>query len=190
MDRRLRSSEWCATSWALEHGFLPDEVVRRGHGRPSLATIIEFLPSGDHEAESRSRASGNRGRCGCSRASGRFATSANNPPPSAGARRYLRERSGWPKRRLRAAGLPVPASGSRRTASSAASPSPTRMKGRGGSWDRSGRLCCCGGCRVRCPLGQSGSARAYSHSAHYVERGRAFKCRSGLDRRKFERAFS
>lgn len=41
------------TSWALEHGFLPDEVVRRGHGRPSLATIIEFLPSGDHEAENR-----------------------------------------------------------------------------------------------------------------------------------------
>lgn len=41
------------TSWALEHGLLPDEVVRRGHGRPSLATIIEFLPSGDHEAENR-----------------------------------------------------------------------------------------------------------------------------------------
>jgi mannitol-1-/sugar-/sorbitol-6-phosphatase len=41
------------TSWALEHGLLPDEVVRRGHGRPSLATIIELLPSGDHEAENR-----------------------------------------------------------------------------------------------------------------------------------------
>ncbi len=41
------------TGWALEHGLLPDEVVRRAHGRPSLATIIELLPQGDHEAENR-----------------------------------------------------------------------------------------------------------------------------------------
>jgi mannitol-1-/sugar-/sorbitol-6-phosphatase len=39
------------TSWALEHGLIPDEVVRRAHGRPSLATIIELLPHGDHAAE-------------------------------------------------------------------------------------------------------------------------------------------
>ncbi len=37
--------------WAFEHGLNPDEVVRRAHGRPSLATIIELLPNGDHEAE-------------------------------------------------------------------------------------------------------------------------------------------
>jgi sugar-phosphatase len=41
------------TGWALEHGLVPDEVVRQAHGRPSLATIIELLPHGDHEAENR-----------------------------------------------------------------------------------------------------------------------------------------
>jgi sugar-phosphatase len=41
------------TTWALEHGLIPDEVVRRAHGRPSLATIIELLPHGDHDAEVR-----------------------------------------------------------------------------------------------------------------------------------------
>jgi mannitol-1-/sugar-/sorbitol-6-phosphatase len=41
------------TGWALEHGLVPDEVVRRAHGRPSLATIIELLPHGDHDAENR-----------------------------------------------------------------------------------------------------------------------------------------
>jgi sugar-phosphatase len=39
------------TTWALEHGLIPDEVVRQAHGRPSLATIIELLPHGDHAAE-------------------------------------------------------------------------------------------------------------------------------------------
>jgi mannitol-1-/sugar-/sorbitol-6-phosphatase len=41
------------TGWALEHGLVPDQVVRQAHGRPSLATIIELLPHGDHEAENR-----------------------------------------------------------------------------------------------------------------------------------------
>ena len=41
------------TGWALEHGLVPDEVVRQAHGRPSLATIIELLPHGDYEAENR-----------------------------------------------------------------------------------------------------------------------------------------
>jgi len=41
------------TGWALEHGLVPEEVVRRAHGRPSLASIIELLPQGDHEAEDR-----------------------------------------------------------------------------------------------------------------------------------------
>jgi len=41
------------TGWAFEHGLNPDEVVRTAHGRPSLATIIELLPNGDHEAENR-----------------------------------------------------------------------------------------------------------------------------------------
>jgi sugar-phosphatase len=39
------------TLWALEHGLVPDEVIRQAHGRPSLATIIEVLPHGDHDAE-------------------------------------------------------------------------------------------------------------------------------------------
>jgi sugar-phosphatase len=41
------------TDWALKHGFDPNEVVRKAHGRPSLATIIELLPKGDHHAENR-----------------------------------------------------------------------------------------------------------------------------------------
>ena len=39
--------------WARQHGFDPDEVVRQAHGRPSIATIRELLPLGDHEAENR-----------------------------------------------------------------------------------------------------------------------------------------
>lgn len=42
------------TLWARQHGLPPEEVVRRAHGRPSLATIRELLPSAqDHEAENR-----------------------------------------------------------------------------------------------------------------------------------------
>lgn len=37
--------------WARRHGFDADEVVRRAHGRPSIATIRELLPEGNHEAE-------------------------------------------------------------------------------------------------------------------------------------------
>jgi sugar-phosphatase len=39
--------------WAIEHGFNPDEVVSRAHGRPSLTTVSEYLPNADHEAENR-----------------------------------------------------------------------------------------------------------------------------------------
>lgn len=39
--------------WAVEHGFNPEEVVAHAHGRPSLATIREYLPDSDHEAENR-----------------------------------------------------------------------------------------------------------------------------------------
>ncbi|MFI5059132.1 MAG: HAD family hydrolase [Candidatus Acidiferrales bacterium] len=41
------------TTWALKHGFDPEEVVRMAHGRTSLSTIIELLPEGDHAAEDR-----------------------------------------------------------------------------------------------------------------------------------------
>ena len=41
------------TRWALARGFDPDEVVRRGHGRPSIATVREYLPHADAEAENR-----------------------------------------------------------------------------------------------------------------------------------------
>ncbi len=39
--------------WAIEHGFNPDEVVARAHGRPSLTTVTEYLPNSDHKAENR-----------------------------------------------------------------------------------------------------------------------------------------
>ncbi|MGC2195034.1 MAG: HAD family hydrolase [Terriglobales bacterium] len=39
--------------WALAHAFNPDEVVARAHGRPSITTVREYLPDGDHEAENR-----------------------------------------------------------------------------------------------------------------------------------------
>jgi len=39
--------------WAVDHGFDPDEVIAHAHGRPSLATIREYLPNSDHQAENR-----------------------------------------------------------------------------------------------------------------------------------------
>jgi sugar-phosphatase len=39
--------------WALAHGFDPEEVVHRAHGRPSITTLREYLPNADHEAENR-----------------------------------------------------------------------------------------------------------------------------------------
>ena len=41
------------TKWANKHGFVPEEVVRRAHGRPSITTIRELLPHADHDAENR-----------------------------------------------------------------------------------------------------------------------------------------
>jgi sugar-phosphatase len=37
--------------WAVEHGFDPEEVVTRAHGRPSLATVRDYLPNADHQVE-------------------------------------------------------------------------------------------------------------------------------------------
>jgi mannitol-1-/sugar-/sorbitol-6-phosphatase len=39
--------------WAVEHGFDPEQVIARAHGRPSLSTVREFLPEADHAAENR-----------------------------------------------------------------------------------------------------------------------------------------
>jgi mannitol-1-/sugar-/sorbitol-6-phosphatase len=39
--------------WAEEHGFDPEEVVSRAHGRPSLTTVRDYLPHSDHVAENR-----------------------------------------------------------------------------------------------------------------------------------------
>ena len=39
--------------WALEHGFNPEEVIRKAHGRPSIATVRDYLPHADHETENR-----------------------------------------------------------------------------------------------------------------------------------------
>src|SRR5438270_1664624 len=41
------------SGWAIEHGFDPEEVVARAHGRPSLTTIRDYLPSANHELENR-----------------------------------------------------------------------------------------------------------------------------------------
>jgi sugar-phosphatase len=43
----------CWTKWALRHGFVPDEVIRIAHGRPSIATLRELLPDADHQAADR-----------------------------------------------------------------------------------------------------------------------------------------
>jgi sugar-phosphatase len=39
------------TAWANRFGLDPADVVRQAHGRPSIATIRELLPSADHHAE-------------------------------------------------------------------------------------------------------------------------------------------
>jgi len=39
--------------WAIDHGFDPEDVVRRAHGRPSRTTIRELLPNADVDAEDR-----------------------------------------------------------------------------------------------------------------------------------------
>ena len=39
------------TAWANRFGLDPEQVVRQAHGRPSIATIRELLPSADHRAE-------------------------------------------------------------------------------------------------------------------------------------------
>ena len=41
------------TRWAIAHGFDPDDVVKKAHGRPSVATIRDYLPHADHEGENR-----------------------------------------------------------------------------------------------------------------------------------------
>ena len=41
------------SGWAREHGFEPEVVVKQAHGRPSIATIRDLLPHGDHHAEDR-----------------------------------------------------------------------------------------------------------------------------------------
>lgn len=95
------------TQWAMAHGFDPDEVVRRAHGRPSISTIREYLPHADHEAENRVVESGE-------------IADLNGVVPLPGARELLEALP--PDRwtivtsctrqlgttRLRAAGLPIP----------------------------------------------------------------------------------
>jgi sugar-phosphatase len=39
--------------WANEHGFDPEEVTYKAHGRPSIDTIRDFLPDSDYELENR-----------------------------------------------------------------------------------------------------------------------------------------
>jgi mannitol-1-/sugar-/sorbitol-6-phosphatase len=39
--------------WAARHGLDAAEVVGRAHGRPSITTVREYLPNGDHLAENK-----------------------------------------------------------------------------------------------------------------------------------------
>jgi len=41
------------THWAARHGFDATEVVHRAHGRPSITTVREYLPNGDHLGENK-----------------------------------------------------------------------------------------------------------------------------------------
>jgi sugar-phosphatase len=41
------------TRWAARHGFDAAEVVHRAHGRPSITTVREYLPNGDHLGENK-----------------------------------------------------------------------------------------------------------------------------------------
>ena len=41
------------SKWARAREFDPEEVVAHAHGRPSIATVREYLPNADHEAENR-----------------------------------------------------------------------------------------------------------------------------------------
>jgi mannitol-1-/sugar-/sorbitol-6-phosphatase len=43
----------CWSRWSQLHGFDPEDVVRRAHGRPSMVTLRELLPDADLEAENR-----------------------------------------------------------------------------------------------------------------------------------------
>jgi mannitol-1-/sugar-/sorbitol-6-phosphatase len=39
--------------WARERGFDPEELVQKAHGRPSIATLRDYLPGADHALENR-----------------------------------------------------------------------------------------------------------------------------------------
>jgi sugar-phosphatase len=39
--------------WATERGFDSVQVVRKAHGRPSMTTVREYLPGGDHDSENK-----------------------------------------------------------------------------------------------------------------------------------------
>jgi sugar-phosphatase len=41
------------SGWASEHGFDPEEVIRKAHGRPSITTIREYVAEGVAEKENR-----------------------------------------------------------------------------------------------------------------------------------------
>jgi mannitol-1-/sugar-/sorbitol-6-phosphatase len=40
-------------NWALEHGFEPEELIQKAHGRPSMATVRDYLPYANQELENR-----------------------------------------------------------------------------------------------------------------------------------------
>jgi mannitol-1-/sugar-/sorbitol-6-phosphatase len=96
------------SQWAVEHGFDPETAVRLAHGRPSRTTIRELLPNADIDREDR-------------KVERREMEDLGGVVPLPGARELLRSLP--PERwtiatsctrplaevRLRAAGLPIPA---------------------------------------------------------------------------------
>ena len=96
--------------WAIEHGFDPEEVIAHAHGRPSLTTVREYLPNADHAAENRKveraeirRPGRSRTPAGHSSCCPAFLGSAGRWPVMSCTRRLAEVR-------IRAAGLPMPAS--------------------------------------------------------------------------------
>ena len=96
------------TAWANRFGLDPAEVVRQAHGRPSIATIRELLPSADHRAEDQAIEKAEiEDLRGCHRAAGYHINFSAHFPPIAS--RWLPRQLGrLAVVRLRAAGFAIP----------------------------------------------------------------------------------
>ena len=163
--------------WALEHGFDPTEVVAHVHGRPSLATIREFLPNADHAAENRE-------------IERREMQDAEGIICLPGARELLRQlpAKGWTiatsctrplaEVRLRAAGLPIPERIVTSTDVTQGKPHPEPFR-RCKVGLRRIRMRCCGRCSRGDPGRQGGGGQSH-RVPHYCRRIRTATCGCGF----------